>query len=54
MSYAKPIIKCYYIETHNCPHVKWEEKLSKIVLHLSRLGYYKMTIDGTNLIAMLP
>lgn len=43
---AAPIIKSYYIETHNCPKDTWQEKLGRIVRDLARLGYQRMSIDG--------
>ena len=43
---AKDIIKCWYIETHNCPLTSWEHKLGTIVGNLARCGYSKQTING--------
>lgn len=43
---AAPIIKSYYIETHNCPKDTWQEKLGRIVRDLARLGYNRISIDG--------
>lgn len=51
---ARPIIKTYFCEMHNCPYSRWETKLGRIVDNLAQLGYHKMRIDGMALIASLP
>lgn len=51
---ARPIVKSWYIETHNCPRTRWETKLGRLVDNLSQLGYHKMRIDGMALWAALP
>lgn len=43
---AKDIIKCWFIEVHNCPKTTWEHKLGTLVGNLARCGYLKMKIDG--------
>lgn len=48
---AAPIIKSYYIETHNDPKDAWEDKLGRIVRDLARLGYRSMTINGMAIMA---
>lgn len=54
LTLAKPIIKSYYIETHNCPKSRWEQKLGRLVQDLSTLGYHRQTINGMTLWARLP
>ena len=50
---AKPIIKSYYIETHNCPATTWEQKLGRIVSDLSQLGYGQIKISGMSVFVSL-
>lgn len=51
---AAPIVKSYYIETHNCPATEWQYKLGVLVNRLVMLGYYKQQINGMTLTASLP
>jgi FkbM family methyltransferase len=48
---AQSIIKSYFIETHNCPKSRWEEKLGRLVEYLSQLGYHDQKINGMALYA---
>jgi FkbM family methyltransferase len=54
LDHAKDIIKCLYIETHNCPKTSWEHKLGTLVGNLARCGYSKQTIDGMAITATRP
>lgn len=46
---ARPIVKSWFIETHNCPASTWEHKLGTLVSHLSKCGYNNIQIDGMKL-----
>lgn len=43
---AAPIVKSWYVESHNTPTTTWEITLGNMVRDLSRLGYHKQTITG--------
>lgn len=51
---VKNIIHSYYIEFHNCPKTTWEHKLGKAVSILGGLGYHRLGIIGTGLLARKP
>lgn len=48
---ARDIIKCYFIEFHNCPQTNWEHKLGTTVGNLARFGYEHMEVHGMSLTA---
>jgi FkbM family methyltransferase len=48
---ASPVVKTWYIETHNCPKSTWNQKMAEIVHHLTRNGYEKIEINGMAIIA---
>lgn len=47
---AKPIIKSYMAELHNCPRSTWQQKLGCLVSRLSDLGY-TMDVSGMTIYA---
>lgn len=51
LQFASQFIDSYYIETHNCPKSRWEQKLVDLVWKLQSAGYPKITINGPNLYA---
>ncbi len=51
---ARPIVDCWYIETHNCPKTTWNHKLGTLVAYLSQLGYTEMSISGMAITATKP
>ncbi len=51
---AAPIIKTWFIETHNDPKTTWEHKLGTLVGNLARCGYTEMKISGMAVTATKP